>query len=50
MQMPTKALSCKNLAICEHGPEALSCPVGKRLFKMVCFKEEKCSMVRRAQI
>ncbi len=26
------------------------CPVGKGLFKMVCFKEEKCSMVRRAQI
>ncbi len=22
MQMPTKALSCKKEAICEHGPEA----------------------------
>ncbi len=28
LQMPTKALSCKKEALCEHGPEALSCPVG----------------------
>ncbi len=27
--MPTKALSCKKEAICEHGPEAPSCPVGQ---------------------
>ncbi len=46
LQMPTKALSCKNEAICEHGPEALSCPVGQGSFKMDCFKVEKCSMVR----
>ncbi len=34
LQMPTKALSCKKEAICEHGPEALSCPVGQGSFKM----------------
>ncbi len=28
LQMPTKALSCKKEAICEHGPEAPSCPAG----------------------
>ncbi len=28
LQMPTKALSCKKEAICEHGPEVPSCPVG----------------------
>ncbi len=44
LQMPTKALSCKKEAICEHGPEALSCPVGQGSFKMDCFKVEKCSM------
>ncbi len=38
LQMPTKALSCKKEAICEHGPEAPSCPVGQGSFKMVCFK------------
>ncbi len=27
--MPTKALSCKKEAICEHGPEAPSCSVGQ---------------------
>ncbi len=43
-----KALSCKKQAICEHGPEVSSCPVGS--FKMDCLKVEKCSMVRRAQI
>ncbi len=48
--MPTKALSCKKEAICEHGLEAPSCPVGKGSFKMDCFKVEKCSMVRRVQI
>ncbi len=29
LQMPTKALSCKKEAICEHGPEAPSCSVGQ---------------------
>ncbi len=38
LQMPTKALSCKKEAICEHGPEAPSCPVGQGSFKMDCFK------------
>ncbi len=50
LQMPTKTLSCKKEAICEHGPEAPSCPVGQGSFKMVCFKVEKCSMVRRVKI
>ncbi len=50
LQMPTKALSCKKEAICEHGPEAPSCPVGQGSFKTDCFKVEKCSMVRRVQI
>ncbi len=50
LQMPTKALSCKKEAICEHGPEAPSCPVGQGSFKMDCFKVEKCSMVRRVRI
>ncbi len=50
LQMPTKALSCKKEAICEHGPEAPSCPVGQGSFKMDCFKVEKCSMVRRVKI
>ncbi len=45
-----RALSCKNEAICEHGPEAPSCPVGQGSFKMDCFKVEKCSVVRRVQI
>ncbi len=38
LQMPTKALSCKKEAICEHGPEALLCTVGQGSFKMDCFK------------
>ncbi len=38
LQMPTKALSCKKEAICEHGPEAPSCPVGQGSFKMDCLK------------
>ncbi len=50
LQMPTKALSCKKEAVCEHGPEAPSCPVGQGSFKIDCFKVEKCSMVRRVQI
>ncbi len=50
LQMPTKALSCKKEAMCEHGPEALSCPVGQGSFKIDCFKIKKCSMVRRVQI
>ncbi len=41
LQMPTKALSCKNEAICEHGPEAQLCPVGQGSFKIDCFKGEK---------
>ncbi len=32
--MPTKALSYKKEAICEHGPEVPSCPVGQGSFKM----------------
>ncbi len=50
LQMPTKALSCKKEAICEHSPEAQSCPVGQGSFKIDCFIVEKCSMVRRVQI
>ncbi len=38
LHMPTKALSCKKEAICEHGPEAPSCPVGQGSFKIDCFK------------
>ncbi len=29
LERSTKALSCKKEAICEHGPEALLCPVGQ---------------------
>ncbi len=32
LQMPSAALSCKKEAICEHGPEAQSCPVGQGSF------------------
>ncbi len=46
LQMPTKSLLCKKEAICEHGPEGPSCPVGQGSIKMDCFKVEKCSMVR----
>ncbi len=38
LQMPTKALSCKKEAICEHGTEAPSCPVGQGSFKMSVWK------------
>ncbi len=38
LQMPTKALSCKKEAICEHGPEAPSCPVGKAHLKWTVSK------------
>ncbi len=48
--MTTKSLSCKKDAICVHGPEAPSCPVGQGSFKRDCFKVEKCSMFRRVQI
>ncbi len=41
---------CKKEAICEHGPEAPSCPVGQGSIEMDCLKVEKCSMVRRVQI
>ncbi len=34
LQMPTKALSCKKEAICEHCPEASLCSVGQGSFKM----------------
>ncbi len=44
LQMPTKALSCKKEAICEHGPEVPSCPVGQGSFKMDWFKVKKCSI------
>ncbi len=33
LQMPTKALSCKKEAICEHGPEVPSCLLGQGSFK-----------------
>ncbi len=38
LQMPTKSLSCNKEAICEHGMEAPSCPVGQGSFKTDCFK------------
>ncbi len=41
LQMPTKALSCKKEAICEHGPEVLSCAVGQGSFKMKLFQSGK---------
>ncbi len=34
LQMPTKALSCKKEAICEHGPEVPSYPDGQGSFKI----------------
>ncbi len=46
LQMPTKALSCKKEAICEHGPEAPLCSVGQGSFKMDCFRVKKGSMFR----
>ncbi len=39
LQMPTKALSCKKEAICEHGPEVPSCPVGLK-WKSVLWSDE----------
>ncbi len=45
-----KLYHAKREAICKHGPEVPSCPVGQGSFKMDCFKVEKCSMVRRVQI
>ncbi len=50
VQMPTKYLSCKREAICEHGTEMPSYSVGQGSFKMDCFKGEKCSIFRRVQI
>ncbi len=41
LQMPTKALSCKKEAICEHGPEVPLCPVGQGSFKMELFQSGK---------
>ncbi len=40
LQMPTKALSCKKEAICEHSPEEPLSPVGQGSFKIDCFKVE----------
>ncbi len=37
-------------AICEHGPEVPSYPVGQGSFKMYCFKVEKCSTVRQVKM
>ncbi len=34
LQMPTKFISCKKEAICEHGSDVSSCPVGQGSFKM----------------
>ncbi len=45
-----KLYHAKKEAICEHDTEAQLCPVGQGSFKIDCFKVEKCSMVRRAQI
>ncbi len=45
-----KLYHAKKEALCEHGPEAPSCPVGQGSFKMDCFLVEKCFMVRRVQI
>ncbi len=39
LQMPTKAISCKKKAICEHGPEAPLCPVGHGSFKILKWLE-----------
>ncbi len=39
-------ISCKKEAICEHGPEAPSSPVGQGSFKIDRFKVEKYSMER----
>ncbi len=38
LQMPTKALSCKKEAICEHGPELPSCPVARAHLKWTVSK------------
>lgn len=43
LQMTTKALF-------EHGPEALSYPVGQGSFEINYFKEGKCSMIRQVHI
>ncbi len=36
--MPTKTISCKKEAICEHGPEAQPCPVAKAHLKWTVSK------------
>ncbi len=41
LQMPAKALSCRKEAICGHGPEVCSCPMGQGSFTMDCFKSGK---------
>ncbi len=40
LQMPTKALSCKNEAICEHGSETPPCPLGQGSLKITVSKWE----------
>ncbi len=41
LQKPTKALSCKKEAICEHGPEAPSVSCGPRLIYNGLFQSGK---------
>ncbi len=50
LRMPTKFISSKKEAMCEHGPEAPSCPVGQGSFKRDRIKVEKCYVVRGVQI
>ncbi len=38
LQISIKSISCKKEAICEHGPEAASCPVGQDSFKRIVSK------------
>ncbi len=38
LKMPTKALSCKQEAICGHGPEVPSCPAGQGSLKWTVSK------------
>ncbi len=40
LQMPTKALSCKKEAICQHGPEAPSCQGSFKKWKSVQWSDE----------
>ncbi len=38
LQMPTKTISCKKEAICEHGPEGQPCSVAKAHLKWTVSK------------